>query len=236
MPASRLFVEAVINECIEKQITKVDILAFEFEMGLFPKIQEEAKSKGVDLALKYIPREVFDKRAIEKNQVVFHDVSYIEIKPIVKKKTIAIELTDFSVFYNQDSIKEVEENLKAGGKKLLVENGQIIKIAKDKDGVMSREVLTKKWTDWIDYWAVDFNFESKKETIRVKNEQTGEVEERWTGDYIFENEWQDFRTKKKRDLELITSPVEVNSGKRKVAVKVVDIFGNDTMKVIEVTI
>ena len=236
LPASRLFVEAVINECIEKQITKVDILAFEFEMGLFPKIQEEAKSKGVDLALKYIPREVFDKRAIEKNQVVFHDVSYIEVKPIVKKKTIAIELTDFSVFYNQDSIKEVEENLKAGGKKLLVENGQIIKIAKDKDGVTSREVLTKKWTDWIDYWAVDFNFESKKETIRVKNEKTGEVEERWTGDYIFENEWQDFRTKKKRDLELITSPVEVNSGKRKVAVKVVDIFGNDTMKVIEVTI
>ena len=236
LPASRLFVEAVINECIEKQITKVDILAFEFEMGLFPKIQEEAKSKGVDLALKYIPREVFDKRAIEKNQVVFHDVSYIEIKPIVKKKTIAIELTDFSVFYNQDSIKEVEENLKAGGKKLLVENGQIIKIAKDKDGVTSREVLTKKWTDWIDYWAVDFNFESKKETIRVKNEQTGEVEERWTGDYIFENEWQDFRTKKKRDLELITSPVEVNSGKRKVAVKVVDIFGNDTMKVIEITV
>ena len=236
LPASRLFVEAVINECIEKQITKVDILAFEFEMGLFPKIQEEAKSKGVDLALKYIPREVFDKRAIEKNQVVFHDVSYIEVKPIVKKKTIAIELTDFSVFYNQDSIKEVEENLKVGGKKLLVENGQIIKIAKDKDGVTSREVLTKKWTDWIDYWAVDLNFESKKETIRVKNEATGEVEERWTGDYIFENEWQDFRTKKKRDLELITSPVEVNSGKRKVAVKVVDIFGNDTMKVIEVTV
>lgn len=236
LPVSRLFVEAVINECIEKQITKIDILAFEFEMGLFPKIQEEAKSKGVDLALKYIPREVFDKRAIEKNQVVFHDVSYIEVKPIVKKKTVAVELTDFSVFYNQDSIKEVEENLKAGGKKLVVENGQIIKIAKDKDGVTSREVLTKKWTDWIDYWAVDFNFESKKETIRVKNEATGEVEERWTGDYIFENEWQDFRTKKKRDLELITSPVEVNSGKRKVAVKVVDIFGNDTMKVIEVTI
>jgi len=83
---------------------------------------------------------------------------------------------------------------------------------------------------------VDFNFENKKEVIRVKNEKTGEVEERWTGDYIFENEWQDFRTKKKRDLELTSSPVEVHSGKRKVAVKVVDIFGNDTMKVIEVTI
>lgn len=34
-------------------------------------------------------------------------------------------------------------------------------------------VQTKNWTDWIDYWAVDFNFESKREIIRVKNEDTG---------------------------------------------------------------
>ncbi len=236
LPATRLFVEEVITECLEKKITKIDILAFEFEMGLFPHIQEEAKDKGVDLALKYIPREVFDKRAIEKNQVVFHDVSYIEVKPILKKKELTIELTDFSVFYNQDSVKEAEESLKNGGKKLVVENGQIIKISKDKNGIATREVLTKKWTDWIDYWAVDFNFESKKEIIRLKNENTGEFEDRWTGDYIFENEWQDFRTKKKRDLVLTTSPVEVDGGKRKVAIKVVDIFGNDTMKVIEITV
>jgi site-specific DNA-methyltransferase (adenine-specific)/adenine-specific DNA-methyltransferase len=68
LPVSRLFAEAVIKECVEKQITKVDILAFEFEMGLFPNIQEDAKSRGVDLALKYIPPEVFDKRAIEKHR------------------------------------------------------------------------------------------------------------------------------------------------------------------------
>src|SRR3989344_2038919 len=132
LPVSRLFVDAVITEAVEKQITRVDVLAFEFEMGLFPNIQEEAKDKGIDLALKYIPRDVFDKRAIEKNQVVFHDVSYIEVKPHSAKATrgkadsISIELTDFSVFYNQDSIKEAEESLKAGGKKLVVENGQII--------------------------------------------------------------------------------------------------------------
>ena len=236
LPVSRLFVEEVIAECAEKKVTRVDILAFEFEMGLFPHIQEEAKQKGIDLSLKYIPREVFDKRAIEKNQVVFHDVSYIEVKPIVKKNTVAVELTDFSVFYNQDSIKEVEENLKAGGTKIIVEQGVIIKIAKDKSGILTRETLTKKWTDWIDYWAVDFDFESKKEVIRVKNEETGEYEDRWTGDYIFENEWQDFRTKKKRDLLLVTPPVDVTPGKRKIAIKVVDIFGNDTMKVVEINI
>lgn len=236
LPVSRLFVDAVITEAVEKQVTKVDVLAFEFEMGLFPNIQEEAKDKGIDLALKYIPRDVFDKRAIEKNQVVFHDVSYIEVKPIVKKGMVSVELTDFSVFYNQDSIKEVEENLKAGGKKLVVENGQIIKIAKDKDGIVNKETLTKKWTDWIDYWAVDFNFESKKEVIRFKNETTDKIEEAWTGDYVFENEWQDFRTKKKRELELTSISRELGRGKHKIAVKVVDIFGNDTMKIIEINI
>ena len=111
MPVSRLFVEEVIKECVENQITKVDILAFEFEMGLFPNIQEEAKTKGVDLALKYIPPEVFDKRAIEKNQVVFYDVAYIEVKPHVKSRSVAIELTDFSVFYNQDSLRMLSRNL-----------------------------------------------------------------------------------------------------------------------------
>ncbi len=236
LPVSRLFVEAVIEECQEKKITKVDILAFEFEMGLFPKVQEEAKSRGIDLALKYIPRDVFDKRAIEKNQIVFHDVAYIEVKPVVKKGSVAIELTDFSVFYNQDSIKEVEENLKNGGKKLIVENGQIIKVSRDKSGVIERETLTKKWTDWIDYWAIDFDFESKKEIIRVKNEESGKFEEVWTGSYVFENEWQSFRTKKDRSLELTSVAQEVGRGKRKIAVKVVDIFGNDTMKIVEVNI
>ncbi|MES2953025.1 MAG: site-specific DNA-methyltransferase [Patescibacteria group bacterium] len=236
LPVSRLFVEAVIQESLEKKITKIDVLAFEFEMGLFPNIQEEAKSKGIDLALKYIPRDIFDKRAIEKNQVVFHDVSYIEVKPIVKKGSVSIELTDFSVFYNQDSIKEVEENLKNGGKKLLVENGQIIKVSKDKDGILTRETLTKKWTDWIDYWAIDFNFESKKEIIRVPKKEGEGFEEAWTGSYIFENEWQSFRTKKDRALELTSTPRELSGGKRKIAVKVVDIFGNDTMKIVELKV
>jgi len=235
LPVTRLFVEELILECREKHITKVDVLAFEFEMGLFPNIQEEAKSKGIDLALKHIPREVFDKRAVEKNQVVFHDVSYIELKPIYKKNSVAVELTDFSVFYNQDSVAHVSESLQNGGNKIVIENGQIIKVSKDKNGIVTKEKLTKKWTDWIDYWAVDFDFENKREIVRIKNE-SGETEETWTGDYIFENEWQSFRTKKERALELTSVFKEYSPGRKKIAVKVVDIFGNDTMKIIEITI
>lgn len=236
LPVTRLFVEEIILECREKRISRVDILGFEFEMGLFPNIQEEAKVKGIDLALKYIPRDVFDKRAIEKNQVVFHDVSFIEVKPHVKKNSIAVELTDFSVFYSQDSIKHAEENLKNGKNMIVVEQGQIIKVVKDKQGVVTREVLTQRWTDWIDYWSVDFDFESKREIISIKNEETGEVEEHWTGDFVFENEWQSFRTKKDRKLELKTPLHECKPGRHKIAVKVVDIFGNDTMKIVQITV
>ncbi len=167
-------------------------------MGLFPNVLDEAKSKGIDIQPKYIPAEVFDKRAVEKAQVVFHDVAAIEVKPLVKGKTVAVQLTDFSVYYSQDSTKAAVESLKEKGSKIVVEKGQIVKVAKDKNGIVTKETLTKHWTDWIDYWSVDFDFESKKEIIRVKDEATGEMVERWTGDFIFENEWQSFRTKKDR--------------------------------------
>ena len=235
LPVTRLFVEEVISECRQKYITKVDILGFEFEMGLFPAVQEEAKTKGIDLAIKYIPREVFDKRAVEKNQVVFHDVSYIEVTPHYKKNSVAIELSDFSVHYNQDTVENAAASLKDGANKIVVENGQIIKVIKEKSGVVRHVQLTQSWTDWIDYWSVDFDFESKQEIIRIKNAE-GEYEEHWTGDYIFENEWQSFRTKKDRSLELTSISKECLPGRRKIAVKVVDIFGNDTMKILDVNI
>jgi DNA modification methylase len=252
LPVTRLFVEEVILECRQKHITRVDILGFEFEMGLFPNVLDEAKAKGIDIAPKYIPAEVFDKRAVDKNQVVFHDVSFIEVKPHVKKNSVAVELTDFSVFYSQDSIAAAESLLKDKGSKIVVEKGQIVKVSKDANGIVTREQLTQGWTDWIDYWAVDFNFESKREIIRVKRalatdqtslagmdpsqQQLEEWEEVWTGDYVFENEWQSFRTKKDRNIELTSVFHECPSGRRKVAVKVVDIFGTDTMTIVEVNV
>jgi DNA modification methylase len=237
-PVANDFLEKIIKECKEKGITKADVLGFDYEMGLD---FETAKELGTNIQFKVIPREVFDKKAVEKGQVKFYDVAYIEVRPIIRgrvnKKEVAIELTDFSVFYNQDNTGEVEEKLRSGGNKIVIENGQVIKISKDKKtNIIKKEVLTKKWTDWVDYWSVDFNFESKKEFIRVTDEKTGEEKEEWTGSYIFENEWQSFRTKKDRTLELTSAFKETLKGKMKIAIKVIDIFGNDTTKVIEVNI
>ena len=242
LPVTRLFIEEIILECRRHQITGVDVLGFEFEMGLFPNMLDEARSLGINLAPKCIPAEVFDKRAVDQNQVVFHDVAFIEAKPIVTpgekgtRPTVAVELTGFSVFYSQDAVPNADQQLKNNQSRISVEQGQIVKLSKDAKGNVNSEVLTKKWKDWIDYWAVDFDFESKREIIRLQDSETGEWEEQWTGDYIFENEWQSFRTKKDRSLELISVAHECSPKRRKIAVKVVDIFGNDTIMTLEVQV
>ncbi len=71
-----------------------------------------------------------------------------------------------------------------------------------------------KWEDWIDYWAVDFNFR----------------------DDTFHNEWQSYRTRKDRGLQLkVTHPYE-QAGSYTIVVKVIDILGNDTTKAIQVEV
>ncbi len=106
--------DEVITECRKRGATPVDVLAFEFKMGLFPAVLEEARGKGIDLTPKYIPAEVFDKRGVDKGQVVFHDISIVEATPRYDKKdkrTIQIELTDFWVYYTQSFRTRRDRNL-----------------------------------------------------------------------------------------------------------------------------
>jgi hypothetical protein len=240
-PVSVQFILDACHEARAKGLTKVDILGFEFGMGIDKDVLvNEDVCRGIDIALKIIPGEVFDKRAIERGHVKFYDLAYVDFRPHVSgrsdTKELKVELTDFAVFYNQDDVHTVGEKLKKGASKVVLDGGQVIKLTKAKDSdVIEREVLTKEWTDWIDYWSVDFDFESKKEIIRV--EENEEEVEKWTGNYVFENEWQSFRTKKDRSLELTSVAIPALKGeKRKIAVKVIDIFGNDTTKVIEINI
>ena len=134
---------------------------------------------------------------------------------------------------------------------MLCEQGQLWKVSKSKDGVVTKDRLTKHWTDWVDYWAVDFDYMSRKEIIKVPRGmgvagslpgiepaqgELVEFEERWTGGYIFENEWQSFRTRGNRALELTTAEHGYDRpGRYTVAVKVIDIFGNDTMTLVPVS-
>ncbi|MCP9234743.1 site-specific DNA-methyltransferase [Lewinella sp. JB7] len=246
VPVTERRVDDVVAECLKLGYTQVDVLGFEFEMGLNPRKIQESGDRGVRLRLRYIPKEVFDARAVKKGQVKFYDVSYLKVtasledpapaSPPAATKAVRITLRDFVTNYTQDDLDRVEDGLRNKGSQVVMENGQIIKLSKDKNGVLSRQLLTENWHDWIDYWSVDFNYDSKKEIINVPDGNGG-FEPQCTGSYIFENEWQSFRTKHDRTLEFTSAPRTYDKpGKYRIMVKVVDILGVDTSQLLEMEV
>ncbi len=166
-PLTRGAILEAVHAAKRMGVVSIDCLGFEFEMGLIPHMVEEARQSGVRLALRYIPKDVFDKRAVEKGQVVFYDVAYLEAQAKTKGLEVTVRLADFGVSYRQGDADALAGEMKFGGSKVTVDAGQVVKLTKDKKGVVKREVLTKKWTDWIDYWSVDFDYHSKQEILAV---------------------------------------------------------------------
>ena len=76
-----------------------------------------------------------------------------------------------------------------------------------------RKAITH-WSQWIDYWAVDWNF----------REDT------------FHNQWQSFRKKKDPKLESQTEYTYEAPGNYDILIKVIDLFGNDTTKLLRVEV
>jgi hypothetical protein len=70
------------------------------------------------------------------------------------------------------------------------------------------------WSQWIDYWAVDWD--NKGDT--------------------FHNQWQAYRTRQDKTLKLKVSHAYEETGEYVVMVKVIDILGNDTTKALKVAI
>jgi adenine-specific DNA-methyltransferase len=173
-----------VRECQANRYTGLDVLGWEWEMGLHDTVRDEARRLGVDLRLLYIPREVMDKRAVEAGNVHFYELAYLKTSLMQDAKTVTIRLDDF-IIPNPDLVP---------------------------DEVRSK---VKKWSDYIDFWAVDWNY---------------------AGD-TFHNEWQTYRTRKSPTLRLISDPhTYPKPGKYRILVKVIDIFGNDTTQLMEVTV
>jgi adenine-specific DNA-methyltransferase len=72
----------------------------------------------------------------------------------------------------------------------------------------------KHWSQWVDYWAVDWD--NKGDT--------------------FHNQWQTYRTRKEPKLDLETKHTYDAPGEYTVVVKVIDILGNDTTKTVKVKV
>lgn len=176
-------VQNALEETKRMKQKELVILGWEWEMGLHDVVEQEAKKAGIHLSLLNIPREVTDKRAVDAGDVQFFELAYLETET---KKTKTGEY----VIELTDFVIPNLDLIPAEVKKLI-----------------------KKWSDYIDYWSVDWDY---------KND-------------TFHNQWQSYRTKKDRSLELKTDPHEYKTrGVYKVMIKVIDIFGNDTTRLVEI--
>jgi len=190
-PVTLSEIREALEECKENKIKKLDVLGWEWEMGLHDLVKEEAEKYGVKLATLQIPREVMELsyQDAKKHGIEFYELAYLEVEPKIEGKRVTITLKDF-IIPNPELLPE-----EVKGK-------------------------VKNWSDFIDYWAVDWMF----------NQHEEETEE----DDTFHNMNQRYRTRKEPKLELSMSYDYKKSGKYNVLVKVIDIFGNDTTKLIQV--
>jgi len=161
------------------------VLGWEWEMGLYDLMIDAAKGRGIKLVLLNIPREVMEQQAVDKGDIQFFELAYLEVDIKQEKgQKVIVALKDFVIPNTELIPEEVRSKI-------------------------------KKWSDYIDYWAIDWDFQND----------------------TFMNGWVTYRTRKDRTLALKSDPhIYEMAGKYTIMVKVVDIFGNDTSQAFEVEV
>jgi DNA modification methylase len=193
-PVTFAEIDAAVEECAKLKQLELHVLGWEWEMGLAGPnneirkggpVQELAKHKGVKLMLLQIPREVMEQQAAAKGDVRFFELAYLEAE-IKQPKPLAVQV----------ALKD-----------FVIPNTELIP-----EEVRSK---VKKWSDYIDYWAVDWDFQND----------------------TFMQGWVAYRTRKERKLALASDThMYAKAGKYRIPVKVIDIFGNDTSQAFDVEV
>jgi DNA modification methylase len=174
-----------LDECVATGQKELHVLGWEWEMGLNDTVDQLAVERGVRMRLLAIPREVMETQAVDRGDIRFFELAHLDCSIDLRPKRHVV------VGLTSFALSEA-------------------------DGI-DPEVLARieKWSDFVDYWAVDWDF---------KND-------------TFVNGWVAYRTRKERRLSLSSDAHAYEAtGTYRIAVKVVDIFGNDTTKVFPVEV
>ncbi len=171
---------------------EVTCLAWEFEMDLRQFCLGLEAGLGVKMRLVPIPREVMEKN--RTSPPPFLEMAVLEAE-VVHRKEDGVKSVDVKVTQFMPSLSEVPSKELAALKERAVKSG----------------------FDFIDFWAVDFD---------------------WQPGQPFRHDWQDYRTRKDRSLKTVSDAGHVydKPGKHTICVKVVDVFGCDTSIVVEVNV
>ncbi len=170
---------------------EVHFLGWDFEMGLEDGGGHLACELGLKVRLILIPVECLEMSGSPREEIRFFDLNYLRLE---------LDLTPLP---------------SSRGKKLAL-------TLRLKDFILSNpEYLPEKvrakigkFTDTIDYWAVDWNHQGT----------------------TFHGGWQSFRTWRTPKLKASATHIYEEPGTYKVLVRVWDVLGNETRKVVEVRI
>ena len=179
-------IDQAVDECKRLRQGELHVLGWEWEMGLAGRnddvrrgglMHDSAKARGVKLLLLQIPREVMGQQVSDENDVQFFELAFLEAAVETPRKLTAQVRLTDFVVPNDDLIPEQVRG------------------------------MVRKWSDYIDYWAVDWDFRND----------------------TFMQGWVAYRTRKERTLPLASDAHRYESpGTYQVLVKVIDVFGNDT--------
>ena len=149
---------SAVEECVQLKQKELHVLGWEWEMGLQNLVVQEAKRKGIKLLLLQIPREVMERsRRPTKGDVRFFELAYLDAAIRKPKKLSA-----------QVALKD-----------FMIPNAELIP-----DEVRNK---VTRWSDYIDYWAVDWDFRND----------------------TFMQGWVAYRTRKDRTLALASRRVHL---------------------------
>jgi len=187
---SRDEAKAVARAAKEAGAQELACLAWEFEMDLRMVCNALEKEHGVKIKLIQIPREIMEKNRKEP-------------PPFLEVATLQAE----AVYHTQGGQKTVDIRLK----KFIPSLAEVP--TKELEAIQERAI--KSGFDFIDFWAVDFDFRNGGP---------------------FNHHWQDYRTRKDRSLKTVSEQhyTYPKKGTYTACVKVVDIFGCDTSITVEV--
>ncbi len=179
-------IEDVVKECIERASgMKVEILGWDFGLAVDNSVEELKRAYKVEINLKYIPKQAEEiKNLSESNK----DIKFFDLNYL-----------------------DTEHRVKGNSLHIKIKDFAFANLDYIPDKIKEK---IENFTDYIDYWAIDFNYQ----------------------DDVFHNMWQSFRTHHRRDLETQKTYTYEDPGHYKVYIKVIDIFGNDCNILLEVEI
>jgi len=184
-PVTIAEIEASLDEAAATGQTDLHVLGWEWEMGLNDLVNQLAQQRRVRLKLLAIPREVMEAQAVDRGDIRFFELAHLDAALEAGPKCALSVRLTDFAMSDADAIPEDV-----------------------------REKITK-WSDYVDYWAIDWNFRND----------------------TFMNGWVAYRTRRDRKLPLESDRhTYPEPGSYTVAVKVVDIFGNDTTRAFPVEV